>query len=80
MLLLYLALVSVGGTAGYLTATFVDDLEPPAYLFLVEFPATQLGFAAYGTLTIATVLGIPLLLVVFVSQYVDDPDAVSPKN
>lgn len=80
MLLLYLALVSVAGTAGYLTATFVDDLEPPAYLFLVEFPATQLGFTAYGALTIATVLGIPLLLVVFVSQYVDDPDAVSPKN
>lgn len=80
MLLLYLALVSVGGTAGYLTATFVDNLEPPAYLFLIEFPPTQFGFAAYGALTIATVLGIPLLLVVFVSQYVDDPDAVSPKN
>jgi hypothetical protein len=79
-LVLYLALVSVAGAAGYLTATFVDNLEPPAYLFLVEFPATQVGFAAYGALTIATVLGVPLLLVIFVSEYVDDPDAVSPKN
>lgn len=77
---LYLALVSVGGAAGYLTATFVDKLEPPAYLFLVEFPPTQLGFAAYGALTLATVLGVPLLLVVYVSRSIDDPDAVSPKN
>jgi hypothetical protein len=80
VLFLYLALVSVGGAAGYLTATFVDDLRPPAYLFLVEFPATQLGFTAYGALTIATVLGLPLLLVVYVSRHVDDPNAVSPKN
>lgn len=80
VLVFYLILVSIAGTAGFLTATFVDNLEPPAYLFLVEFPPTQLGFAAYGALTIATVLGIPLLLVVFVSRYVDDPDAVSPKD
>ncbi|SDM14537.1 hypothetical protein SAMN04487949_1027 [Halogranum gelatinilyticum] len=80
VLVLYAGLVAVAGTAGFLTATFVDNLEPPAYLFLVEFPATQLGFAAYGALTIATVLGIPLLVVVYVSQYVDDPDAVSPKD
>ncbi|SFL05282.1 hypothetical protein SAMN04487950_2190 [Halogranum rubrum] len=80
VLFLYLALVGVGGAAGFLTATFVDNLEPPAYLFLVEFPATQFGFTAYGALTIATVLGVPLLLVVYVSRYVDDPDAVSPKD
>ena len=72
VLLLYLLLVGVAGTAGFLTATFVDGLERPAYLFLFEFPATQLGFAAYGALTIATVLGIPLLLVVLVSQNIDD--------
>ena len=80
VLVLYAGLVAVAGAAGFLTATFVDSLEPPAYLFLVEFPATQVGFAAYGALTIATVLGIPLLFVVYVSQYIDDPDAVSPKD
>lgn len=79
--MLYFTLVAVAGAAGYLTATFVENLQPPAYLFLVEFPPTQLGFAAYGALTIATALGVPLLLVVFVSsEYVDDPDAVSPKD
>jgi hypothetical protein len=72
VLLLYVLLIGVAGAAGYLTATFVDGLERPAYLFLVEFPATQVGFAAYGALTIATVLGLPLLLVVYVSQFVDD--------
>ncbi len=72
MLLLYALLVAVAGTAGFLIATVVDDLRPPAFLFLVEFPPTQLGLAAYGALTIAIVLGVPLALVVYVSRRFDD--------
>lgn len=74
VLLLYVALVAVAGVAGFLTATVVDGLEPPAYLFLVDFPPTRAGFAAYGALTVATVLGVPLALVVYVSRYVDAVD------
>lgn len=73
---LYLLIVSVTAVGGYSIGVFVDDLERPAYLFLVEFPATSLGFAAYGALTIATALGVPLLAVIFVSRRIEDPDAV----
>lgn len=69
---LYVVLVLVTAAAGFLIATFVEGLESPSFLFLVPFPATQLGFAAYGGLTIAVVLGIPLTLVVLVSRHIDD--------
>ncbi|GGC61502.1 hypothetical protein GCM10007209_24490 [Haloferax sulfurifontis] len=38
----------------------------------MPFPPTPLGFAAYGALTIALVLGVPLGLVVYVSAGLDD--------
>ncbi|RLM59878.1 cox cluster protein [Halobellus sp. Atlit-31R] len=72
MLVLYVALVAVAATAGFLTGTFVEGLRQPRFLFLVPFPATPVGFAAYGGLTIALVLGIPLSLIVYVSQGIDD--------
>jgi len=72
VLLLYAALVGVATTAGLLTGTFVDGLEAPRFLFLVPFPPTPLGFAAYGGLTLALVLGVPLSLVIYVSQTIDD--------
>ena len=74
VLLLYAALVGVATTAGLLTGTFVDGLEAPRFLFLIPFPATPLGFAAYGGLTLAVVLGVPLALVIYVSQTIDDVD------
>jgi hypothetical protein len=74
VLLLYAALVGVATTAGLLTGTFVDGLEAPRFLFAIPFPATPLGFAAYGGLTLALVLGVPLALVIYVSQTIDDVD------
>lgn len=67
---LYAILVSVSGVAGFLVGAFVENLDAPRFLFLIPFPPTPLGFAAYGALTIAIVLGIPLLLVVYVSENV----------
>lgn len=72
VLLLYVALIGVATTAGFLTGTFVSGLEQPRFLFLIPFPATPLGFAAYGGLTLALVLGVPLALVSYVSQTIDD--------
>ena len=72
VLLLYAALTGVGAAAGLLTATFVGGLEQPRFLFLIPFPATPLGFAAYGGLTLAVVLGVPLTLVIYVSRTIDD--------
>jgi hypothetical protein len=69
---LYGALVAVAGVAGFLTGTFVSGLSAPRFLFLIPFPPTPLGFAAYGALTLALVLGLPLVLVVYVSERLDD--------
>lgn len=73
---LYLLLTAVGGTAGVLVATFVDELSAPELFAVIPLPATPLGFGVYGAVTIATVLGIPLALVVYVSQRIDDPNAL----
>lgn len=69
---LYLLIVAFTGVAGYATATVVDEINPPRFLFLVEFPATPLGLAAFGALTIGLVLGILLAAVTVVSEYADD--------
>lgn len=69
---LYLIIVAFTGVAGYMTATVVDEINPPRFLFLIEFPATPLGLAAFGALTIGLVLGILLVAVTVVSEYADD--------
>ncbi|MFB6092536.1 MAG: cox cluster protein [Haloquadratum sp.] len=71
VLRLYAALVGVSALAGALTGVFVDGLRPPRFLFVIPFPATPLGFAAYGGLTVALALGVPLALVVYVSRELD---------
>ena len=80
VLALYLGLVAVAGLAGYLIATVVSNVRPPEFLLLVEFPATPLGLAAYGALTIALVLGVPLLFVIYLSRNIDDPDAAGDER
>nr|WP_321167803.1 cox cluster protein [Halonotius terrestris] len=69
---LYLGIVCFTGVAGYLTASVVDEITPPRFLFLIEFPATAFGLAAYGALTIALILGVLLGLVTVVSERIDD--------
>ena len=76
VVLLYLALVAVSGVMGVLFTTAVDDPSPPALFFAFELPPTAVGFGLYGAITIAVVLGVPLVLVVVVSELVDDVDAV----
>ena len=69
---LYLGIVAFSGVVGYLTGGVVDEITPPPFLFLIEFPPTQLGLAAYGALTIGLFLGVLLWLVTVVSARVDD--------
>lgn len=76
VLLLYLALVGLSGLMGVLFTVAVDDPDPPALFFVFELPPTEVGFGLYGATTVAVVLGVPLLLVVAVSELVDDVDAV----
>jgi len=72
VLALYALLVAFAGVAGALFASTVANPEPPALFFLVPLPPTALGFAVYGAVTIAVVLGVPLALVARVSADLDD--------
>ncbi len=71
---MYLIIVSFTGVAGYLTARVVGEINPPQFLFLIEFPATPVGLAAYGALTIGLILGVFLVSVKLVSDRVDDAE------
>lgn len=71
VLVLYAVLVAVGGLAGTLVATFVADLSPPELFGFLPLPPTTLGFAVFGAVTVATILGVPLSLVVYVSRRLD---------
>jgi hypothetical protein len=68
---LYGLLVAFGGVAGVLFARAVEGARRPALLFVVELPATEVGFAVYGAVTVAIVLGVPLAAVVAVSRRAD---------
>jgi len=72
VLALYALLVAFAAVAGALFATVVAEPEPPALFFLVALPPTPTGFAAYGAVTVAVILGVPLALVARVSAEVDD--------
>ncbi|MEZ3115873.1 cox cluster protein [Halobaculum sp. MBLA0147] len=76
VVVLYVLLVGVGATAGVLVATFVDGLSRPELFGVVPLPATAVGFAVFGGVTMAVVLGVPLAGVVYVSRRIDDPHAV----
>jgi hypothetical protein len=71
VLVLYSVLVSLSALLGVLFATVVDAATPPRLFFVVPLPPTALGFAVYGGVTVAVVLGVPLLLVRYASRYDD---------
>ncbi|MCY4730098.1 cox cluster protein [Natronomonas gomsonensis] len=66
---LYLIVVAVAGLMGGVIGSIgLRDLEAVSFLGLVTFQPTPLGLALFGMLTIGTMLGVLLLLVVFVSR------------
>ena len=68
---LYAFLVAFSVVAGVLFARVVEEPTPPRLFFVLPLPPTELGFAVYGGVTIAVVLGVPLVLVQFASRYDD---------
>jgi hypothetical protein len=68
---LYAFLVTFSVVAGVLFVRVVEEPTPPRLFFVVPLPPTELGFAVYGGVTIAVVLGVPLLLVQYASRYDD---------
>ncbi|EMA39377.1 hypothetical protein C448_15009 [Halococcus morrhuae DSM 1307] len=51
-----------------------DALRSVKLFFLIEMPPTPLGLAVYGMVTLATILGVLLLAVRFVSRRYGDRD------
>ncbi|MGM0604984.1 MAG: DUF7520 family protein [Halobacteriota archaeon] len=74
ILALYVGIVAFAGVMGYLLPFVVAEITPPRLFFLVELPATPIGLAVYGVVTIGAVLGVLLWLVTYVSEHVDEAD------
>lgn len=75
MMLLYVIIVGIAGVLGLILGEFIFAGPGPELFFLIDLPATALGFATFGVVTVAIVLGVPLALVVYVSRRLVDADA-----
>ncbi|MFB6256491.1 MAG: cox cluster protein [Haloplanus sp.] len=71
VLILYAAIVGIAGVLGFVLGEVVELPAPPRLFFLVSLPPNGAGFAVYGIVTVAVVLGLPLGLIVYVSDRVD---------
>lgn len=71
VLVLYGLLVAVAGVFGYVIGLArPDNLDPRLYM-LIDLPPTPAGMALYGSLTIATILGVMLVGVRYVAREYD---------
>ncbi|MUV87480.1 cox cluster protein [Natronomonas sp. CBA1123] len=69
MIALYFIVVAVAGLMGGVIGSIgLRDLEAVSFLGIITFQPTPFGLAMFGMLTIGTMLGVLLLLVVFVSR------------
>lgn len=71
---IYAVVVGIAALFGYLVGTLASGaLRPPRLFFLVELPPSPVGMAVYGSVTVATILGVLLVLVEVVSRRYVDP-------
>jgi hypothetical protein len=73
VLVLYLIVVAIAAFTGFVLGVIGPrDLDPQLFGF-IAMPPTPFGMAAYGAITLATVLGVMILGVMFVSgRYVGE--------
>lgn len=72
----YGLIVTITGVLGAVLGAFgPGDLTSVTLLGLVELPPTPLGLAVYGVVTVGLALGVPLVLVAYVSRRVDAAEA-----
>ena len=72
---IYVGLVILAGVLGAILGTIGQDLRPAPLFGVIELAPTPLGLALYGSVTVGTVLGLLLGLVMYVSgRFVDDED------
>ncbi|MFB6166026.1 MAG: cox cluster protein [Haloarculaceae archaeon] len=71
VVVVYLLIVAVAGTMGYVLGS-LDAIETdPELFFLIQLPPTALGMALFGVVTVGLGLGLLLLLVAYVSRRYD---------
>ncbi|GAB6861592.1 cox cluster protein [Haloplanus litoreus] len=75
VLLMYGVIIGIAGVLGVVLGAFITMGSAPRLFFLIPLPPTALGFAAYGMVTVAVGLGIPLLLVIYLSERLDTETA-----
>lgn len=63
VLWVYAAIVAVSAVVGATVPILLPEIGAPQLFFLLPLPATVLGYAAYGGLTAAFLLGLGLLAV-----------------
>ncbi len=69
---LYLAIVTIAGLAGAIIGSLGIEGTDPELFFLIQLPPTTLGMALYGAITIGTLLGVVLAVLIVVSnKYVE---------
>jgi hypothetical protein len=68
VLTLYVIVVAIATFTGFVLGVIGPrELDPELFGF-IQFPPTPLGMAAYGGITLAVVLGVLLLGVIYVSD------------
>lgn len=72
VLTVYLAVLGVAGAMGALLGYVNPEGMDPELFFLVDLPATPLGMATFGVVTVGVLLGVLLLAVRYVSRFDDD--------
>lgn len=78
ILLIYVVVVAIATGTGFIIGAIGPvGLRPPAFLGVLEFPPTPLGMAAYGGMTLALLLGVLLLGVMYVSRNYVEPESDS---
>lgn len=65
----YLAVLGVAGAMGALLGYVNPRGMDPTLFFLIDLPATPLGMATFGVVTVGVGLGVFLLAVRYVSQF-----------
>jgi hypothetical protein len=72
VLTLYAIVVAIAGFTGFVLGVIGPrDLDPQLFGF-IDMPPTPFGMAAYGAITLATVLGVLLIGVIYVSNRDDE--------
>lgn len=69
VLWLYLAVVALAGAMGFVIGTVGPEGLSPVLFGVVPLPPTPVGTALYGVVTVGTILGVALGLVVAVSRW-----------